>query len=495
MTKLEKLWEYQDKITHLQCTINILNWELRINAPKDSSDYLIKVITDFENQLFELQTSKEYGVLLNDVIKSKDFKSLEEPEQRYIENLLRHYNKSKNVPADFFMKYAELKNQANVVWKKAKENNDYESFKPYLKDIIEITKQYYKYIDPKAKNLYDVMLNEYETGITSKTIDELFNELKAAITPIIKMQKGIKNNRKYTYTQEELMECAKYLLNYIGFDMNKGALGIYPHGFSEKMNSNDVRIAFEHSTNPFTFVATIIHEGGHGIFEQRIAPNLSRYDNNSVDNLYALHESQSRFFENILGRRKSFWVPIYDDIKRILHLDLSLDEFVNELNVSTPGLIRTESDELTYCMHIIVRYEMEIEIFNNNADIDSLPKLWNQKMKEYLGVEVDSDANGLMQDVHWSEGNFGYFPSYLLGTIFDGMFLKCIERDLGNIDELLEKGNIKEITKYLTEKIYVNGGAYTSLEILENMYGELSSKPIIEYFENKFQTLESRKNG
>lgn len=250
------------------------------------------------------------------------------------------------------------------------------------------------------------------------------------------------------------MDCAEILLNYIGFDMDKGLLGVYPHGFTEKMSMNDIRIAFEHTDNPFEFVTTIIHEGGHGIFEQNIKENLARYENTTISNLYALHESQSRFYENVLGRNKNFWIPIYDEVSKKLHLNLSLDEFINALNNPVPNAKRTISDELTYCMHIILRYEIETAIFNDNISLDELPNLWNQKMKEYLGVVVQNDADGLMQDVHWSEGSFGYFPSYLLGNIYDGMFIEAIEKNLGNLDELLRNGRIKDITNYLIENIH-----------------------------------------
>ena len=167
---------------------------------------------------------------------------------------------------------------------------------------------------------------------------------------------------------------------------------------------------------------------------------------------------------------------------------MDVHTFAISLNISVPSLIRVEADELTYCMHIILRYEIEKDIFNNNLSVDELPKIWNKKMKEYLGIDVDCDSNGLLQDVHWSEGSFGYFPSYLLGTIYGGMFKEIIENDLGNIDELLINGKIKDITNYLIKNIYSNGGAYTSLEILNKLYKkELTSEPIIKYLKKKYK--------
>lgn len=358
-----------------------------------------------------------------------------------------------------------------------------------------MTKEYYRYIDSNSNNLYDVMLNDYETGVKSELIDKLFAELKVGILPLIPKDNLESKQININYTNEELIKCATYLLNYIGFDINRGAIGIYPHGYTEKMNANDIRIAFRQTTDPIDFVTTIIHEGGHGIFEQNINPNLSKYENTTIDNLYALHESQSRFYENILGRNKKFWIPIYDDIKKLLHLDLDIDEFVSLLNIPKCGQLRMTADELTYCMHIILRYEIERDLFSDKIKVGDIPKIWNKKMLEYLNITVKNDNEGLMQDVHWSRGSFGYFPSYLIGSIYDGMFIEAIENDLGSIDELLKDGKIKEITNYLINKIYVSGGAYTSLEIIDKMCKkEISAKPIIKYFTRKYGNINTINN-
>lgn len=487
---MKEFLEYQKEIANMQYTINLLLWELRINAPKDSQNDLINLVSFHERKLFELQKSDYYGQLLNNVINSLEYKLLDDAEKRYINNLLRHYENYKKVPIDFYNEYSKMKKTANVIWREAKEQNDYKMFEPYLNKIIELTKQYYRYISPTSNNLYDVMLNEYETGVNIEIIDKLFSELKEEIIDLIPTETIDKTISRFEFTEQQLIECAKCLLDYIGFDLNKGTIGIYPHGYTEKMNANDIRIAFRHATNPIDFVSTIIHEGGHGIFEQNIAPNLSKYENTTIDNLYALHESQSRFYENMLGRNKNFWIPIYDDVKKILNLNYSLDEFVSLLNTPKCNPIRTMADELTYCMHIILRYEIERDIFEGKINVSEILEIWNKKSKEYLNINVKNDSDGLMQDVHWSEGNFGYFPSYLMGSIYDGMFYETIEKELGSIDELLKNGKIKEITKYLIDNIYVNGGAYTSLEIIDKMCNkEITAKPLIKYFNNKYRKI------
>lgn len=494
MEELNKFIEYNYKICDLEYIINLLNWELRINANECLKEYIIKQITNTEEKLYKLKTATEYETLINDCIKSNNFQKLPIEEQRYILNIKRRYDQNKKIPKDFYLKYIEICNVTNMVWETAKKENNYEKYKPYLNDMLKMTKQYYSYIS-NGKNLYDTMLEQYEINVTSETIDRLFNKLKEFLIPFIKDNITKESDKlEISYTEEELKSAAKYLLDYIGFDMNKGSLGIYPHGYTEKICNDDVRIAFRHTTDPIDFVTTIIHEGGHGIFEQNINKELSKYTNECVENLNALHESQSRFYENILGRNINFWIPIYDDIKKMLKLDLTLEEFYKRLNQIKPSLIRVEADEVTYCLHIIIRYEIERDLFLEKITIDDLPTIWNNKMKEYLNVEVDSDSNGLMQDVHWSEGEFGYFPSYLLGTIYDGMFIEALEENFGSIDNLLKEGKIKEITKYLINNIYCNGEAYCSEEVINRVCGkELSEKPIINYFVKKYKKTNDKK--
>ena len=487
MSNYEKLKEYLTKVTDLEYLASLIFWETRISGANESKDYLIEVRTRLEGEKFDLITSNTYGEMLISLINSSEMKQLSKEEQNYIMNLYNKYNNFKKIPSEFYKEYIKNNQISTKVWEEAKKTNNYELFKPYLKKNIEMAKKYYSYIDSEH-DLYDVMLNEYEKNMTSEVVDKLFNRLKEYLIPLIKEVKTESKKYEVNYTNEELLKVSRYLLNYIGFDLKRGIIGIYPHGFTEKLNANDVRITFKNTNNPLSFVGTVIHEGGHGIFEQNINSNLAIFSNNCIENLYALHESQSRLYENILGRNKNFWIPIYDDIKKLLKLDIELDEFIELLNIVTPGLIRVNADELTYALHIIIRYEIERDLFHDKISIDDLPEIWNKKMKEYLGVIPKTDSEGLMQDIHWAEGDFGYFPSYLIGNIYDGMFINTIEEKVGPIDELLKNGEINKITEFLIKNIYQYGSAYNSYEIIEKVCGkELSSKPIIKYYEKKYR--------
>ena len=205
-----------------------------------------------------------------------------------------------------------------------------------------------------------------------------------------------------------------------------------------------------------------------------------------------IHESQSRFYENILGRNKNFWLPIYEKLGALLpqFQAISLEEFYQEINHVRNSFIRVDADEVTYCLHIIIRYEMEKAIFRDHVSVDELPDLWNAKMQEYLQITPQNDAQGILQDTHWSGGSFGYFPSYLLGSIYDGMFLDKIEEELGSIDDILKDGRIKEITKWLGEKIHQYGSTRTPKEVIKAVCGkEVSAEPLIRYFTEKYTEI------
>ena len=279
----EKLIEYLKRVGELNYLVAILRWEMDTQAPSASYDYLINVSTRYEIEAFNLLTSDEYIGLVNNLINSSEFNSLSYEEQVYIKDLQEDFYKFKRVPVEFYEVFCNLRSKSLATWVSAKENNDYDSFKPFLKDIIEYTKIYYKYMYPDATNLYDCMLNEFEKGIKTDFIDKLFDKLKKELIPIVK---GLKKKEVKSVTNvlddSKFIEFARFLLDYIGFDNSRGALGIYTHGYTTKLNNNDVRITFSNRDNPLDSISTIVHEGGHGIFDQSISDTLTMYETYEV---------------------------------------------------------------------------------------------------------------------------------------------------------------------------------------------------------------------
>jgi len=483
----EELLKYLDKIGKINYLITMLRWEMDTIAPASSFDYLIETSTSLELESFKLSKSNEYISIIEKLINSNEFDKLSNEEKTYILDLKEDYQRIKNIPDDFYEMYSKLRSESLNAWVKAKKEDNFEIFKPYLIKIINETKELYKYMYPDTNNLYESMISTYEKGMSLDLIDKLFNKLKEEIIPIIK---NLKNNKlkqlNKKYSNDKLYEVSSYLLDYIGFDNKRGALGIYTHGYTTTLNQNDIRIAFNNESDIIDHMCTIIHEGGHGIFEQNVDKKLRDYKTYDIDKV-ALHESQSRFFENILGRNINFWIPIYDDIKRMLDINLDIDEFIKYFNNAHSSLVRTKADELTYCMHIIIRYEIEKEIFNGNIDLDNIDKIWDQKYMEYLGIKSQNQKDGILQDMHWSGGDFGYFPTYLLGSIFDGMLLEHINKTLGNVDDLLKNNEIKKITKYLNENIHKYGGAYNINEVSNRLTNkDLEVEPLVNYFKDKY---------
>ena len=277
---MKELLEYLNRIGELNYLTTILRWEMDTIAPSKSFDYLINISTKIDLESFKLYTSEELINLINKI----DINALNELDRIYINDLKEDYERFKRVPEDFYEEFSKLKNNSLNSWVQAKKENNYSIYKPYLIKIIEMTKQFYRYMYPNSENLYDEMLGTYEKGINTKLVDKLFSELKEGIKPIIDnlKPKNISKNIN-TYSDSELINISRYLLDYIGFDNSRGALGIFSHGYTIKMNDNDVRIAFSNESDIFDHMSTIIHEGGHGIFEQNISDELRKFGSYDID--------------------------------------------------------------------------------------------------------------------------------------------------------------------------------------------------------------------
>ena len=330
----------------------------------------------------------------------------------------------------------------------------------------------------------------------SVTIDGIFAELKEGLIPLLDKIRAAGrpdlSALEGTYDIDAQKKVQNLLLSYIGFDFDAGGTAESAHPFTTTLCRGDIRVTNHyHETNPISSIFSAIHEGGHAIFEQNIDSSLADTAAETV-NLMGLHESQSRFYENILGRRPAFWIPIYGKLGGLLpqFKEVPFDTFCRAINDVHPSYIRTEADEVTYCLHIILRYEMEKAIFRDQVPTDQLPALWNDKMEALLGIRPGNDAEGILQDMHWSDGSFGYFPSYLLGSVYDGMFLNQLEKELGNTDTILEEGRILEITAWLKEKIHRYGSMYNSREVIQRVCGcEISARPLLDYLQKKYSRI------
>ena len=486
--KLEQLQKYLEKMEQFNHVNTLLYWDMRTNTPKEGFAGHSDALTYFSTEQFSMSTSDELKTLLDTLAEPEEFEKLDDKWKFVVNNM----DRNRRIPKEFYESFVKAQSESENAWEEAKKKADFSIFAPHLQKMIDMTAEMTGYTDPK-KEVYDALLDQYEKGMDSATMDSLFEDLKAELIPLVQKVLAAKqpDDSKFhvSFDKNAQKEVEKLLLSYIGFDWNRGTTGESTHPFTLNFSSKDVRVTnhfYEH--DPLSAMYSAIHEGGHAIFEQNVNPDYDGTVAGSCSYM-GIHESQSRFYENILGRNKNFWIPVYAKVQEKMPQlqDVSLDEFYKEVNHVRNSFIRTEADELTYCFHIILRYEIEKAIFRDHVKVEELPALWNQKMQEYLQITPADDAEGILQDMHWSDGSFGYFPSYLLGSIYDGMYLDRLEEELGSVDALLAEGRISEITKWLNEKIHQYGSTRSPKEVIRYVCGkEVSAEPLIRYFKEKY---------
>lgn len=493
MSKLfDEFKSYLQEMNQYEHVTTLLYWDMETNVPKLGQEAHVDALTHFSSKAFEMSTADKMGEMLDGLAVPEEYEALDDTWKFVVRRMKRDFDRNKRIPVEVYTKFVRAQAESGNAWREAKNASDFSIFAPHLKNMVEMTKEMTGYTDP-GKDVYDALLNQYEEGMDSATIDRLFGELKDELVPLVQAiaaKPQPLNDAFHAYADPNAQrEVQKMLLEYIGFKWDAGTVGETEHPFTLNFSSKDVRVTNHFYENePISAMFSAIHEGGHGIFEQNVNPAYDKTVAGSCGYM-GIHESQSRFYENILGRNKNFWIPIYDKLGELLpqFKEISLDDFYREINHVCNSLIRTEADEVTYCFHIIIRYEIEKAIFREGVEVDALPALWNEKMQEYLQINPSNDAEGILQDMHWSDGSFGYFPSYLLGSIYDGMFLDTIEEELGSIDTILAEGRIAEITKWLNEKIHRYGSTRTPNEVIKAVCGkEVSAEPLVRYFKEKY---------
>jgi putative metalloprotease ypwA len=492
---LEQFQAYQTRLEQYDQAIALLYWDLQTAAPKDSIEAKLSAVGYFSTESFRLSTADEYGSLLKKLSAPEEYDQLSPAMQLTIRRNLRDFERFQRIPEAFYTEYVTEKARSEKAWEAAKEASDFSVFAPHLDKVISMTKEYVHYMEPD-QDVYEFLVGLFEDGMDTETIDRIFAELKEGLLPLLaKIEAAPKPDLsalQQTFDPDAQKKVQELLLSYIGFSFDCGAVAESMHPFTTTLCPGDVRVTNHYyADNPISSMFSAIHEGGHAIFEQNVDKDFWHTAAAQI-NMMGLHESQSRFYENILGRNPHFWTPIYGKMSELLpeFKTIPFDTFVKAINDVHPSMIRTEADEVTYGLHIILRYEIEKAIFRDNVKTDDLPALWNQKMQELLGITPANDSEGILQDMHWSDGSFGYFPSYLLGSIYDGMYLEAIQKDLGDLDTVLENGRILDITHWLKEKIHRFGSMYNSKEVIQRVCGkEISAQPLLRYFEEKYSKV------
>ena len=494
----------------LRQAIGMFAWDIDTGvAPVGSLESRSKTISVLDSELFSMITSNEMESFIKAVEKAIEDNTVDDITLGIYRVVKNDYDKFTCIPAEEFKAFSELTTIAPSKWAQAKEENDFSIFSPYLQEIIEYRRKEIKYRQDAGMifdNPYDALLNDFEPGMTTQKLDVFFDELKATIVPllheIISLNKdttaleNILNREVPISVQKNISEL---LMNTVGYDLDRGVLRESAHPFTMGFGQNDVRITSHYVPNDvFTSFYTVIHECGHAIYEQNVAKELEGTILDGGTSM-GIHESQSRFLENMVGRSFEFWEAIYDDF--IIVTDgyydgVTVEELYKAVNIVSPSLIRITADELTYSLHVMVRYEIEKMIFNDHElNVDDLPELWNKKMHEYLGIVPETYSEGILQDIHWSYGEFGYFPSYALGSAYAALMWDYMEKDF-NVAEAIRALNFDTINGWLTKKVHRHGRLLNSEEILAQITDEgFDPKHYVDYLSQKYRKLYDLKIG
>ena len=398
------------------------------------------------------------------------------------------------IPAEEYAEYAMLTNEASHIWHKAKEDNDFEAFRPVLEKLVDFNRRFARYYDPD-KAPYDALLNEYERGVGMAELDRFFAVIRERLVPLIREigrrpqpDDGFLHR---SYPVEAQRRFSDYLMELLQLDRAHCTIGETEHPFTLAFTNQDVRITTRYQENDVSSsMFSVIHEGGHARYELDVDDAL-QYTCLAGGVSMGVHESQSRFYENIIGRSEPFLTFLFPKMQAFFPQqlgDVDAGQFYRAVNRAQPSLIRIEADELTYCLHIMVRYEIEKALIDGSLAVRDIPGVWNKLYRDYLGIEVPDDRRGCLQDSHWSGGSFGYFPSYALGSAYGAQMLQNMERDI-DVWGPVSRGDLGPVTAWLREKVHRYGCLLEPAEIVRNACGTFDPTVYTDYLTRKYTQL------
>ncbi|QCJ42311.1 carboxypeptidase M32 [Bacillus sp. S3] len=494
---LEDFKALDEKITHFSSIIGLADWDQKVMAPKKGRSVFAKATGTLRTEVFKLSVSTEMGKILETLTSEGVRAKLDEVTKARVREYHDYYRKSKSIPADLFQEYSILTAQANDAWEEARETNDFARYLPSLEKIIEFKRKFAE-IYGYEEHPYDALLDEFEPGLTVKILDPLFAKLRESSVNLLERIKKhgkptMANVFEQSFDIDKQKEFNRFILPIIGFDLEAGRLDETVHPFAQTVNIGDVRLTTRYlEKNVRSALFGTIHEAGHGIYEQQVNPAFEESVLQSGTS-FGIHESQSRFLENMVGRSKEFWKFFFPKLQEYFPAQLShmsVEEFYRAVNTVEPSFIRVEADELTYNLHIMLRYEIEKALIGGEIEAKDLPAIWNQKMQDYLGVTPSTDTEGVLQDVHWSFGGIGYFPSYSLGNLYAAQILRTIQQELPDFYHHIENGQFNLIQTWLKDKIHQYGKLYTPNELIVKVTGEeLNADYLVEYLEKKYSEV------
>ena len=489
--KITAFHAYMKKITDFNSAIALLDWDARTKMPKKGVAGRSEALGTLSSTVFQLQIAPEMRAFLEELEPVAE--RLDQKTRRMLEISRKFYDLNEKIPAARFQEFVVLRSQAEAVWQEARGQSDFAMFSPYLERIVAMTREFIGYWGYK-EHPYNTLLDMYEEGLTVNVLDPLFAKVRGQTLALLEKIKAApqpdKSFLERRFDPDKQRQFSEFILTQMGYDFDAGRLDETAHPFATGIAPGDVRVTTRYLPNFFnSALFGSIHEGGHALYEQNISDNLAGTPLHTGVSM-SIHESQSRFWENIIGRSREFWQRYYSELKQRFPSelgDVDADQFYKAVNAVEPSFIRVEADEVTYNLHIMLRYELEKALITEDLKVADLPGAWNEKMQDYLGITPPDDRDGVLQDVHWSDASFGYFPSYSLGNIYGAQIARAMEKALPDYRDQVAKGEFTGIRNWLKTHIHQHGSLYKPAEILRRATGEsVDTSAIFSYFDKKF---------
>ncbi|MCA9106886.1 MAG: carboxypeptidase M32 [Planctomycetales bacterium] len=492
-----RLIEHETETALLGSIQSLLAWDERTGMPPKAADHRAEQISFLAGKIHARRTSPEIGEWLDELATSSMVADPHSDRGATIVQLKRDYDKHRKIPQRLVEELSRAEVLGQQAWVEARKASDYERFQPYLETNLRLRREQAEAVG-YGKSPYDALIDDYEPGETADNLRRVLGGLRSALVPLISELGEAPAPPSDACLQgyfpvDRQQKIGKRAAKLIGFDFSRGRLDETAHPFCTEAGPHDHRILTRYNVNFFSqaFYGTL-HEAGHGIYDQGLRPDQYGLPPGTFASL-GIHESQSRLWENMVGRSRAFWEFLFDETRQLFPDSLSsvsLDHFHAAVNVVRPSLIRVEADEATYNLHIILRFELEEALVTGALAVADLPDAWNAKYEEYLGVTPPDHGDGVLQDVHWSAALFGYFPTYALGNLYAAHFFQSAEQELGDLSEQFRRGEFAPLRKWLTENIHRHGRCYSPAQLLERISGEtLSHEPLLNYLQGKLRPL------
>ncbi len=474
----------------------LLGWDQETYLPERAVEERAEQLALIQGLAHEKAVQPEIGDLLAALEEDKDLDGLE---LAYLRVAKREFERESKLPAELVTEMARQTSLSQASWVQARKENDFSRFAPYLQKMVDLNIEMASVLDPKGEQPYDVLLDLFEIGSTEDGIAKVFSVMREDLVRVLgKIRSRPQVDDSFLRGKVSAAAQAKmsdHFMDAIGFDRSRGRLDITAHPFTTTLGRDDIRITTRYIEDYFpSSIFSTVHEAGHALYEMGIDPHPDFRGTKLADAVsMAVHESQSRMWENLIGRSSQFWKPHYASLVGMAEgaLDgIGFENFIRAINKVEPSLIRTEADEVTYGLHVILRFDLEAALISGSLSVSDLPEAWNRKMKELLGLEVPDNAQGCLQDVHWAMGAFGYFPSYALGNLYAAQFWSKMNEDLPDLGERLGAGDCAPVRGWLQRNIHKPGNSYLPGELLEKVTGKpLDASYFTRYLEEKYSRI------